>query len=337
MKTRRFFLGSALLGMAFILNACFQSSSAVESRDLEQQVRQQNAQLQQLQPAQADMQNEVQALRAEISHLRGQIDDLQSAGGARALMERVNRQDAALRQIDDRMALNLDLDQPGQPAQPVQPDGQEADSAGIALTGVSSGLAAAPHDARNSLPTYGDPALPGPSSSGAAAPEGTLPYQGGAAQQTRQTAQGPGADGTWGQPSPRPAPPPQAPKKDVSLALFDSGVNAYNARNYTEAQRSFNDFLKNYPSHNLIPEAQFYLAECQFQRNQFADAALAYDVVIKKHPSSSSAPGAYLKQGICFSKLNQKAAATARMQELVKKYPKSPEAARAKTFLKTNK
>ena len=35
--------------------------------------------------------------------------------------------------------------------------------------------------------------------------------------------------------------------------------------------------------------------------------------------------------------MNQKAAAKARMNELIKKYPNSPEAARAKTFLKTNK
>ena len=129
----------------------------------------------------------------------------------------------------------------------------------------------------------------------------------------------------------------QAPQKDISLALFDAGVNAFNSRKYEEAQRSFSDFLKNYKDHSQAPEAQYYLAECYFQRNQFADAALAYDTVIKKYPKSSSAPGAYLKQGISFSKLNQGAAAKARMQELIKKYPSSPEAARAKTFLKTNK
>ena len=59
--------------------------------------------------------------------------------------------------------------------------------------------------------------------------------------------------------------------------------------------------------------------------------------MIKKYPKSSRAPGAYLKQGISFSKLNQGAAAKARMQELIKKFPNSPDAARAKSFLKTNK
>ena len=59
--------------------------------------------------------------------------------------------------------------------------------------------------------------------------------------------------------------------------------------------------------------------------------------MIKQYPKSSSAPGAYLKQGISFSKLNQGAAARARMQELITRFPNSPEAARAKSFLKTNK
>ena len=87
----------------------------------------------------------------------------------------------------------------------------------------------------------------------------------------------------------------------------------------------------------MAPEAQYYLAECYFQRNQFADAALAYDTVITKYSKSSKAPAAYLKQGICFSKINQGAAAKSRLNELIRKYPNSAEAARAKTFLKTNK
>jgi tol-pal system protein YbgF len=243
------------------------------------------------------------------------------------------------------MALNLDLDHPMEP-----PAAQGAAPAGMPMTDAQGEPAGNAPNTQSGLPTYGDPALSGAQTGmmagtpayAAAVPAGTVPYQGGAnaqqasGPQASMQAQAPGAS-TWGQPSPQPTPAAPVPQKDISLALFDAGVNAYNSRNYTEAQRSFNDFLKNYPSHNLVPEAQFYLAECHFQRNQFADAALAYDTVIKKYPSSSSAPGAYLKQGICFSKLNQKPAANARMQELVKKYPKSPEAARAKAFLRTNK
>ena len=142
---------------------------------------------------------------------------------------------------------------------------------------------------------------------------------------------------TWGQPTPQPEKQAPVAQKDVSMALYDAGINAFTNRKYEEAQRSFSDFVKNYPNHTMTAEAQYHLAECYFQRNQFADAALAYDTVITKYGKSSRAPGAYLKQGICFSKIKQTAAAKARMQELIKKYPNSPEAARAKTFLKTNK
>ncbi|MDR1777105.1 MAG: tol-pal system protein YbgF [Desulfovibrio sp.] len=325
MRTRRILFDVVLAATLAAATACA-VSPGVQSRDLEQQVQQQDAQLRQLQPAQADMQNEVQSLRAEINTLRGQLDALQNAGGAQAIVERVNRQDAALRQIDDKMALNLDLGPQNQAT-------AQTSTSGIPVAGATLGASGTVPSTGSALPTYGNPALAGAQAGGPAVPEGTLPYQGPAGQQQAQAPSG----STWGQESPRPTASTPAPQKDISLALFDAGVNAYNARNYVEAQRSFNDFVKNYPSHNLIPEARYYLAECYFQRNQFNDAVLAYDTVIKKYPTSSSAPGAYLKQGICFSKINQKAAATARMQDLIKKYPKSPEAARAKSFLQTNK
>lgn len=315
-----------------LLGACVQSGSGGSGTlNLEQQVQQHDMQLKQLQPAQADAWNQLQAMRQELNILKGQMDDLQNVGGARALVERVNRHDAALRQVETSMALNLNLGDP-LPAAPAS--APMAAPQAVPMSGMSG-------DAGYVQPapqaTYGQPAQGGmPAGSpgyAVAVPEGTQPYQNGAAGQT-QPAQAPAAS-TWGQPSPQPV--VQAPQKDISLALFDAGVNAYNARKYEEAQRSFTDFLKNYKDHNLAPEAQYYLAECYFQRNQFADAALAYDTVIKKYPKSSRAPGAYLKQGISFSKLNQGAAAKARMQELIKKFPNSPEAARAKSFLKTNK
>ena len=329
MRTFRTLYLVTLACAALPLSACVSGgSSSGGSLSLEQQVQQHDVQLRQMQPSQADAWNQIQALRQELNTMKGQMDDLNNAGGARALVDRVNRHDEALRQVERSMALNLNLGEPGAAA-PVAPVSQ-APSTQTALQPPSYGQ-----------PGYGQAAAAGSVAAGstayaAAVPEGVQPYGGGqaAANSGHVPAQAP--DGSnWGQPSPQPQ--VQAPQKDISLALFDAGVNAYNARKYDEAQRSFSDFLKNYKNHNLAPEAQFYMAECYFQRNQFADAALAYDKVIKDYPKSNSAPGAYLKQGISFSKLNQSAASKARLEELIKKYPNSPEAARAKTFLKTNK
>lgn len=309
-------LGTLLLG----------GCAASGGQNLEQRVQQHDAQLRQLQPNQADTWNQMQAMRQELNALKGQMDDLNNAGGARALVDRVRRHDAALRQVNTSMALNLDLGEPMGAAgavsalpQPVMPAGGIADGAAAGqVPGAAPAVQAVPMGGA-ATGSYGLPP-DGQAAAGAAA---------GAA-----AVQAPG-ESTWGQADPKPV--VQVPQKDISLALFDAGVNAYNARKYDEAQRSFTDFLKNYKGHSQAAEAQYYLAECYFQRNQFADAALAYDKVIKQYPKSSSAPGAYLKQGICFSKINQTAAAKARMQEVISKYPNTPEAARAKSFLKTNR
>lgn len=290
MNSKRLLPLCGLICATAMLGACVgqgSSNAANESMYLEQRVQEHDTLLRQMQPAQAEVWNQVQAMRQELNTLKGLVDDLKNVGGAAALAERVRAHDAALRQVETSMALNLNLGEP---------------MAAGAAAGAAAGLATGP---------YGD---------AAAAP-----------------AAAPAAAGsTWGQPTPQPEAKPAA-KKDISLALYDAGLNAFQARKYDEAQRSFADFMKNYPTHSMAPDAQYYLAECYFQRNQFPDAALAYDTVITKFSKSNRTPGAYLKQGICFSKMNQKAAAKARMNELIKKYPNSPEAARAKNFLKTNK
>lgn len=323
MKHTRLFTALGLLCGASLLGGCVgSSSSSSSSLDLEQRVQQQDSQLRQLQPAQAEMWNQVQALRQEVNSLKGQVYDLQQVGGARAVVERLNKHDAALRQVETSMALNLNLGDP----LPALPAASSMPPSAPATAPADSGWGqAAPQTttAAATGETWGQPTSTALAATGGAAAAGT----------TTAVAD---QSSTWGQPTPQPQAEP-AVKKDVSMALYDAGINAFTSRKYDEAQRSFADFVKNYPNHTMTAEAQYHLAECYFQRNQFSDAALAYDTVITKYGKSSRAPGAYLKQGICFSKIKQMPAAKARMQELIKKYPNSPEAARAKTFLKTNK
>lgn len=303
---------------------------------LERRVDEQDIQLRQMRPQQADAWNQIQAMRQEIEALKGQLDDLNNAGGAKAMAERLRQHDTALRQVDNNMALNLQLGSPmpagASPTSPAAPAPVTTDVPTTGMSGIILGNNAPDSSAYGANRTVRPPQ----DESTQAAPVGSYGLPAAVPPDNAQSVQAP-SEATWGQADPTPQPQVQVPKKDLSLALFDAGVNSYNARNYDAAERSFTDFLKNYPDHTQTAEAQYYLAECQFQRNRFPEAALAYDTVIKKYPKSSSAPCAYLKQGIAFSKMNQGAAARARMQELISKFPNSAEAARAKTFLKTNK
>ena len=306
--------GMLLLCSASLLSGCFGSSAR-----LEEQLQQQDMQLRQLQSAQADAQIQMQALKEENSTLKGQLSDLQSAGGAKALVEKVNQQDAALRQVENSMALDLNLGDPLKAQMPTpMPPSPEGNAGATPQAAVAAPVSMG---GGNGLPSYGQKVT------GQAATD-IQPWA------QAQAVKAPSGE-TWGQATPQPE--TQTPQKDIAQALYDTGVNDFNARKYAEAERSFNDFLKNYKNHNLSGDAQFYLAECHFQRNQFSDAALSYQDVITKYSKSDKVPAAYLKQGISFSKVGQKAAAQARLNELIKKYPRSAEATRAKTFLKTNK
>ena len=90
-----------------LLGACAPKSD-VEA--LQSRVRFQDQQLQQMQPAQADSWAQLQAIRQELAVLRGQMEDLQSAGGARALAEKVSKHDAALRQVESSLGMHFNLD-----------------------------------------------------------------------------------------------------------------------------------------------------------------------------------------------------------------------------------
>lgn len=295
-----------LAGISFAL--CAACAPFGSSSDLEQRVDQQDMQLRELQPRQADTESEVQAMRQEIAQLKGQI----------AAMNR-----------------------PAVPAQPELADGPQY-QANAGIPGGQPPVASGAYEPVTGI----NPAPVNVPGSGVSVPAGPAIVQvQPAARQTGSYGLPPDSqpvaavaptEATWGKADPV-QPQVQVEKKDISLALFDAGVNAFNARKYQEAEKSFRDFLKNYPNHTQTAEAQFYLADCQFQRNLFPQAALDYDVVIKKYPKSSSAPGAMYKQAIAFSKMGAGDAAKKRMQEVISKYPSSPEAARAKTFLKTNK
>lgn len=296
---------------------------------LAERVEQQDIKLRQMQPQQADAWNQIQAMQQEINELKGQINRLNGVGDSRLPAESAQQQDAALRQAESGMGLNPPLGEPMQggslAAQPAVP------LAGL-NQGIQTGIGAPDSSAYGAARTVAPTPVPMTGS----AQTGSYGLPPDTASGSVEPMQAPSEE-TWGKADPQPQPTLQVPHKDISLALFDAGVNSFNARDYAAAERSFDDFVKNYPNHSQMAEARFYLAECEFQRNRFPEAALAYDTVIKSYPKSSSAPGAYLKQAICFSKMKQPAAAMARMQEVISKFPTSPEAARAKTFLKTNK
>ena len=132
------------------------------------------------------------------------------------------------------------------------------------------------------------------------------------------------------------APAAQAKPANMAQALYDNGMDLFNTRQYQAALKSFSDFTKAYPKHQLTSNSWFWQGECNYQMKNYAAAALAYENVIAGFPNSAKAPASYLKQGMSFLQLGKKAAAKQRLRELTKKFPKAPEASRAKQVMKQN-
>jgi tol-pal system protein YbgF len=90
------------------------------------------------------------------------------------------------------------------------------------------------------------------------------------------------------------------------------------------ARLGFREFLRMFPTHELAPDALFYLGE------SFADtpdsAAAVYEQVVRTHPNSPRAPAALYKLGLQAEQRGELAAARTYYTRVVAGYPRSDEA-----------
>ena len=135
-----------------------------------------------------------------------------------------------------------------------------------------------------------------------------------------------------GQLPPPPAPPaPNPGATDVQLATLPPSASpqdeyqlAYGYvvhKDYGLAEQALRDFIRKYPSEKLVPDAQYWLGESQFQQQRYRDAAEAFLAVSTKYAHAGKAPEALLRLGQSLAALNQKEAACATLAEVARKYP----------------
>lgn len=161
------------------------------------------------------------------------------------------------------------------------------------------------------------PAYPGTSQPAPAYPGGPLSYGPGASEDapTGPITMGPSSN-------------------DPAEAIYNMGMEAYNARNYDRAMSLYAEMLKTYPTHRLAPNALFWQAEANFQSGDFARTALLCDDLVKKYPHNPLVPSAMLKQAAAFKRLGKPQPAKILLQDVVQRFPGTPEARSAQAQLK---
>jgi tol-pal system protein YbgF len=125
--------------------------------------------------------------------------------------------------------------------------------------------------------------------------------------------------------------PPRAPVAGASTAppsqlprdAYDLGYGYLLHKDYALAEETFRDFLRRYPSDRLAAEAQYWLGESMFQRQNYRDAADAFLALSKKFETSPKAPDSLLRLGQSLAALNEKELACATFGEVTRKYPRA--------------
>lgn len=88
-------------------------------------------------------------------------------------------------------------------------------------------------------------------------------------------------------------------------AFYQLGVTSMNEGLVRRARAVFNAFIKKYPAHDRIDDAQFMLAETLFSEGRFTEAVTAYRTVYEQYPDGDKHPEAVMRIGLSYVRSNR--------------------------------
>ncbi len=106
-------------------------------------------------------------------------------------------------------------------------------------------------------------------------------------------------------------------------ALYDRGYTLYHQGRFVDAETSFQRFLQTNPENELADNAQYWIGECRYSRNDMRGALAAFREVIEKHPKGNKVPDALLKAGQCLEAMGDIEGARVTYREVGRRFPGS--------------
>lgn len=111
-----------------------------------------------------------------------------------------------------------------------------------------------------------------------------------------------------------------APRPTADQAYRDA-FGLLKAGKYDESIEAFNLFLLDYPNSEYSDNAQYWLGETYFVKQEYAPAIDEYRKLIANHPASKKQSHALLKIGYSFQRLGELDKAQAVLKDLTVRYP----------------
>jgi tol-pal system protein YbgF len=125
---------------------------------------------------------------------------------------------------------------------------------------------------------------------------------------------------------PGPMPTPGAGAAADPETLYQTSYSDYLRGNYDLALLGFRQYLESFPDTDLADNASYWIGECFYRQQKFADAIVEYDVVLTQYPRSDKTASALLKKGYAQIELGQRRDGSAQLEKVIKNFPSSDEA-----------
>lgn len=125
--------------------------------------------------------------------------------------------------------------------------------------------------------------------------------------------------------------PLPAPRELYSQAYAD-----YARGNYDLAVQGFQEYLRGAPGSDLADNAQYWIGECHYGKQRFAEAIEAWNALLRDFPSSDKLPDARVKKGMALERLGRRSQALIEYRFVVDRYPNSSAARIARDKLNPN-
>jgi TolA-binding protein len=133
-------------------------------------------------------------------------------------------------------------------------------------------------------------------------------------------------------PEPLPTPPPEPPS---GVDLYRSAMDHYAAKDFEIAASEFTKFLKTDRQSDNAVNAQFYLAEIEYEEKDFEGALDDYTAVGPRLSDQAKAARAQYRKALCLIEVDRQDEAILELQAVKDRYPHSNEAVQATKKLHT--
>jgi len=100
------------------------------------------------------------------------------------------------------------------------------------------------------------------------------------------------------------------------------------------ALQEFQQYLTYFPNTELAANAQYYIGEIYYNRNDYNNAIPAFDAVLERYPENPKTADAHFMKGMALVKAGQRNRAVQEFRTLVANYPRTDDARKAQQQLR---